>query len=101
VAEAPGSTPAVTVGAGPAASRRREPGPRFVTTNRWLRGRILAQARDAADETWVTYSEPIGSHGTRAVRDVDEARAMTFDDAIPRGRGSRIESQCAHVSLQA
>jgi A/G-specific adenine glycosylase len=47
----------------------RRPEPRFEMTNRWLRGRILAQARDADDGAWIPYADPIGSHGARAVRE--------------------------------
>jgi A/G-specific adenine glycosylase len=55
--------------AGVARARPRQPEPRFETTNRWLRGRILERARDAADGTWVTYAEPMGAHGAHAIRE--------------------------------
>jgi len=55
--------------AGVAGTRPRRPGSRFETTNRWLRGRVLERARDAADGTWVTYAEPMGTHGTHAIRE--------------------------------
>jgi A/G-specific adenine glycosylase len=63
--------------AGPVGARAagRRPQLRFETTNRWLRGRILARARDADDEAWVAYAEPIGSHGTQAVREAVAALA--------------------------
>jgi A/G-specific adenine glycosylase len=41
----------------------------FASTNRWLRGRIIARAREAEDGTWVCYDEPVGSHSGRAVRE--------------------------------
>ena len=44
----------------------RRPEPPFESTNRWLRGRILEQARDASG--WVRFDEPIGDHGEGAVR---------------------------------
>jgi A/G-specific adenine glycosylase len=47
----------------------RPQAPRFETTNRWLRGRILALARDADDVEWIPYAAPIGSHGSHAVRE--------------------------------
>ena len=53
-------------------TRRRPagtPAPPFPSTTRWLRGRIVARARDAADGTWTRFDEPIGSHGTHAVRE--------------------------------
>jgi len=53
----------------------RRPEPRFETTTRWLRGRILERARDAADGTWVTYTEPMGTHGTHAIREAVAALA--------------------------
>ena len=49
--------------------RVRRPEPRFETTTRWLRGRILARARDADDGAWVAYVDPMGVHGARAVRE--------------------------------
>ncbi len=61
--------------AGGSSSRRqprgtspRRPEPAFPTTSRWLRGRILARARDAADGAWVPFGQAIGSHEPRAVR---------------------------------
>jgi A/G-specific adenine glycosylase len=53
----------------------RRPPPAFPSTTRWLRGRIIARARDAADGTWVTYREPIGAHAPHAVRDAVAALA--------------------------
>jgi A/G-specific adenine glycosylase len=53
--------------AGPRAAPRPEPA--FPSTNRWLRGRILDQARAAEDGHWVVFAGPIGSHGPRAVRE--------------------------------
>ncbi|HEY5436121.1 MAG TPA: hypothetical protein VIK13_12880 [Candidatus Limnocylindrales bacterium] len=53
----------------------RRPHPRFETTNRWLRGRILKQARDADNEAWIPYVEPIGVHGAHAVREAVAALA--------------------------
>lgn len=70
---AAGERPAVADGArGP---RARTPEPRFETTTRWLRGRIIERARDAADGTWVPYDEPMGVHGERAVREALAALA--------------------------
>jgi A/G-specific adenine glycosylase len=47
----------------------RRPVPAFPSTRRWLRGRILARARDAEDGAWVTYPEAIGEHPAHAVRE--------------------------------
>ena len=41
----------------------------FPATSRWLRGRVLARARDAVDGSWVAYGEPIGAHPPEAVRE--------------------------------
>ncbi len=51
----------------PQAARRPEPA--FPATRRWLRGRIIARARDAEDGAWVTYPEAIGQHPAHAVRE--------------------------------
>lgn len=40
---------------------------RFESTNRWLRGRILARLREAAPGAWVTFRRPIGPHPTDRV----------------------------------
>jgi A/G-specific adenine glycosylase len=53
----------------------RAPEPSFPETTRWLRGRIVAQARDAADGAWIAFDGPIGVHDRRAVRDAVEALA--------------------------
>ena len=51
--------------------RRRPivPSRRSPTTRRWLRGRIIALARDAGDGAWVAYPEAIGEHPVHAVRE--------------------------------
>jgi A/G-specific adenine glycosylase len=51
----------------PPKPRRNRPAPRFESTNRWLRGRILDRLRDAPDATPVTFEEPIGEHSLEAV----------------------------------
>jgi A/G-specific adenine glycosylase len=53
----------------------RHVAPAFEATTRWLRGRILARARDAADGEWVRYGEPMGTHGAHAVREAVTAMA--------------------------
>ena len=53
--------------AGPRApGRLAVPSPRFQSTNRWLRGRILDRARDA--DGWTGFDAAIGEHGHGAVR---------------------------------
>lgn len=64
-----GERPAVADAASSARRRSRSPEPRFETTTRWLRGRVLERARDADDGAWVPYAEPMGVHGVRAVRE--------------------------------
>jgi A/G-specific adenine glycosylase len=49
---------------------RRHPEPRFESTRRWLRGRIVDQARRAEDDAWVPFAVPIGAHSAHAVREV-------------------------------
>ncbi len=51
----------------PQAARRPEPA--FPATRRWLRGRIIARARDAEGGAWVAYPEAIGQHPAQAVRE--------------------------------
>lgn len=58
-----------------AAPAGRSPEPAFPSTTRWLRGRILARARDAADGVWVTFGAAIGEHGPHAVREAVAALA--------------------------
>jgi A/G-specific adenine glycosylase len=43
------------------------PTPRFESTSRWLRGRILDALRDAPDNGWVRFDSPIGDHQLAAV----------------------------------
>jgi hypothetical protein len=54
----------VVVGGARAGARRPEPA--FESTNRWLRGRIVERARDAAG--WTSFDGAIGEHGPGAVR---------------------------------
>jgi A/G-specific adenine glycosylase len=63
-AYAAGVRPAVGVSGTRAGARRPEPA--FESTNRWLRGRILARARDAVG--WSRFEDAIGEHGPGAVR---------------------------------
>jgi A/G-specific adenine glycosylase len=39
----------------------------FVTTSRWLRGRILDRLRDAPSDTWARFDGPLGDHDGVAV----------------------------------
>ncbi len=48
---------------------RRRPEPAFPSTTRWLRGRIIARARDAGDGAWIPFAGSIGEHGPHAVRE--------------------------------
>ncbi len=70
----------------------RRPQPAFVSTNRWLRGRILDRARAARDGTWVAYGEPMGDHGEVAVREA--VLAMTSEGLLQaRERGEALEAR--------
>jgi A/G-specific adenine glycosylase len=53
----------------PASSRAKAKAsaPRFESTNRWLRGRILDALRDAPDDGWVHFDSAIGTHPLPAV----------------------------------
>jgi A/G-specific adenine glycosylase len=48
-------------------TRVRRQAPRFESTTRWLRGRILDALRDAPDDTWVRFDAPVGPHPLPAV----------------------------------
>lgn len=56
-------------------SSGHRPEPPFASTTRWLRGRILARARDAEDGTWIPFAGPIGEHDEAAVREAVAALA--------------------------
>ena len=75
---AAGERPATAVAAGRATVPPR-PGPpaapAFATTRRWLRGQIMARARDAEEGAWVAYPEAIGAHPAHAVREAVVALA--------------------------
>ncbi len=47
----------------------RRPAAPFPSTTRWLRGRIIARARDAADGALIPFGERIGGHDPAAVRE--------------------------------
>jgi A/G-specific adenine glycosylase len=48
---------------GPRQSRAAKPAePRFESTSRWLRGRILDRLRDGPSGAWVAFDAPIGQH---------------------------------------
>jgi A/G-specific adenine glycosylase len=59
---------------------KRQTAPVFEATTRWLRGRILARARAAADGEWVRYGEAMGSHDAHAVREA--VAAMTAEGLL-------------------
>jgi A/G-specific adenine glycosylase len=60
-------TGAIADGAAPAHRRAAEPAARYETTNRWLRGRIMARLSGADGDAWLTIAAPIGAHGPDAV----------------------------------
>jgi A/G-specific adenine glycosylase len=45
----------------------RPPAPRFTSTNRWLRGRLLATVREAPSGSWVDAPDGLGEHDRVAV----------------------------------
>ena len=87
---AAGERPAPVAVAGGADVRQpmRRPEAAFPTTRRWLRGRIMARARDAEDGAWVGYPEAIGEHPAHAVREaVMTLAAEGLLEARERDRG--------------
>jgi A/G-specific adenine glycosylase len=54
-------------GSDPPAGRNGRPAPRFPTTSRWLRGRIVDQLRAIEPGAWLAVRAPIGVHGELAV----------------------------------
>jgi A/G-specific adenine glycosylase len=73
-----------SAGAVRALDGRGQPSPRFSSTSRWLRGRILDTLRDAPDNAWVRFDAPIGEHSVVAVSSALAALAsegmITLDD---------------------
>jgi A/G-specific adenine glycosylase len=66
-----------------AAAPVRLPSPRFSSTNRWLRGRILDRLRAAEDGEWVALDGAIGTHDLGRVRAA--ATAMASDGILELG----------------
>jgi A/G-specific adenine glycosylase len=69
-AECPLRTMCATgAGGGPDTSPRPAPAPalRFPSTNRWLRGRLLATVREAPSGAWVSAPDGLGEHDRGAV----------------------------------
>jgi A/G-specific adenine glycosylase len=60
------SAPPVRFTSNPPVVARETPAP-FPTTTRWLRGRIVDRLREAANGTWVTLDDEIGSHDRPAI----------------------------------
>ena len=44
-----------------------KPAPRFESTSRWLRGRIIDRLREAPPAAWLTFDGPVGTHALDAV----------------------------------
>jgi A/G-specific adenine glycosylase len=73
--------------------RARRPEPAFASTNRWLRGRILASARDA--HGWTGFDAAIGDHGPGAVRAA--VIALARDGLLEvRESPTRLEARLPH-----
>ena len=69
---------AATANTNPTARRRTRSEP-YRASTRWLRGRLLAQLRDAVDGEWTTFDAPIGAH---ALEDVGSALAAMARDGL-------------------
>jgi len=52
----------------------------FPSTSRWLRGRILDCLRDAPDNAWVAFEDPIGAHSLPAV--LEQVRRMSIEGLL-------------------
>jgi A/G-specific adenine glycosylase len=63
--------------------------PRFETTSRWLRGRIIDRLRDAPDGAWVTFDRSIGGHDRAAVTKA-VARLAAEGQIEAAGRRARL-----------
>jgi A/G-specific adenine glycosylase len=63
-----------------APSKAPRPSPAFPSTRRWLRGRILDRLRDATDDAWVAFEDPIGTHPLPAV--LGEVRRMSSEGLL-------------------
>ncbi|HEY8169150.1 MAG TPA: hypothetical protein VIF84_10570 [Candidatus Limnocylindrales bacterium] len=69
------------------AHRVAEPGSRYASTRRWLRGRIMVTLADADDEAWVVIRGPIGDHDAASVdRALDGLAAEGMAESDGRGR---------------
>ena len=64
--------------------------PRFESTTRWLRGRILDRLRDAPDGTSVVFEEAIGHHSAASVHRA--LAAMARDGVIELAEGTTLAS---------
>ena len=53
----------------------RERATPFPSSRRWLRGRILDRLRDADDDAWIRFDDPIGDHDRIAVGEALRAMA--------------------------
>ena len=65
----------------------------FPSTSRWLRGRILDRLRDATDDAWVAFEDPIGTHPLPAV--LAEVRRMSSEGLLETdstNQGARLVS---------
>jgi A/G-specific adenine glycosylase len=75
----------------------RERAAPFVTTNRWLRGRILDRLRAAPEGAWTTFDEPLGTH---AVAAVDLALDALAADGMVELNGTDTTSELRQARLR-
>jgi A/G-specific adenine glycosylase len=61
-------------------ARQGGPAEDFQATTRWLRGRILDRLREAHEEAWTSFPEPIGGHDLAAI--ATSLRAMERDGLL-------------------
>ncbi|HEY0444365.1 MAG TPA: A/G-specific adenine glycosylase [Candidatus Limnocylindrales bacterium] len=80
---------AVAVPAQPSARRRAAP--RFASTSRWLRGRILDRLRDEPVDGWTTFGDDIGEHDKPRI--VGALRALAADGLLELDEGIVVRAR--------
>jgi A/G-specific adenine glycosylase len=78
----------------PGTLRRRAAARPFPSTSRWLRGRILDRLRDASDDAWVEFTDPIGEHSLARV--AEELANLAHEGMLeldPTGIRARLRTE--------
>lgn len=77
--------------ASPMPAGSRPPGPAFVTTTRWLRGRLVDLLRDAPRDEWTVIATPLGVHDEHAVRRA--IRQLANEGLVEENRSSPLRAR--------